>query len=55
MQRAMGEETLNLFPNEQALEATYQRSNCLKLLQQRLGKYCKRLEARQAAIVYNWR
>ena len=46
----MGQETLNLFPNKQALEAIYQWSNSLKLLQQRLGKYDKRSEARVAAF-----
>ena len=48
----MGQETLNLFPNEQALEAICQWSNSLKLLQQRLGKYYKRSEARVAAFDY---
>ena len=43
----MGQETLNLFPNEQALKAICQWSNSLKLLQQRLGKYYKRTEALQ--------
>ena len=48
----MGQETLNLFPNEQVLEAICQWSNSLKLLQQRLGKYYKRSEARAAAFDY---
>ena len=48
----MGQETLNLFPNEQVLKATCQWINCLKLLQQRLGKYYKRSQARVAAFEY---
>ena len=48
----MGQETLNLFPNEQVLEAICQWSNSLKQLQQRLGKYYKRSETRVAAFDY---
>ena len=48
----MGQETLNLFPNEQVLEAICQWSNSLKHLQQRLGKYYKRSEAKVAAFDY---
>ena len=48
----MGQETLNFFPNEHVLEAICQWSNCLRLLQQRLGKHYKRSEARQAAFDY---
>lgn len=48
----MGQETLNLFPNEQVLEAICQWSNSLKQLHQRLGKYYKRTEARGAAFDY---
>ena len=46
----MGQETLNLFPNEQVLEAICQWSNSLKQLHQRLGKYYKRSEARGAVV-----
>jgi SRSO17 transposase len=48
----MEQETLSLFPNEQALEAICQWSNSLKQLQQRLGQYYKRSEARVAAFDY---
>ena len=48
----MGQETFNLFPNEQAWETICQWSNSLKQLQQRLEKYYKRSEARQAAFDY---
>ncbi len=48
----MKKETLTIFPNEQALEAICQWSNCLKNLQQRLGKYYRRLEARKVAFDY---
>lgn len=48
----MGQETLNLFPNDQALKAICEWSNSLKQLQQRLGKYYKRTEARIVAFDY---
>ena len=46
------QETLNLFSNEQALEAICQWSNSLKQLQQGLGQYYKRSESRGAAFDY---
>ena len=49
----MKKETLTIFPNEQALEAICQWSNCLKNLQQRLGKYYRRLEARTGCGFYS--
>ncbi|WP_019505908.1 hypothetical protein [Pleurocapsa sp. PCC 7319] len=49
----MGQETLNLFSNEQVLEAVCQWSNNLKkLLQHRLSKHYKRSEAKVAAFDY---
>ena len=48
----MEQETLNLFPNEQVLEAICEWSNSLKQLQQRLGSYYKRSESRGVAFDY---
>lgn len=48
----MGRETFKLFPNEQTLEEICEWSSSMKQLQQRLGRYYKRSEARGAAFDY---
>lgn len=48
----MKQESLNLFPSGQELEALCQWSNSLKLFQQSLGKHFARSESRGAAFDY---